>query len=159
MQMCWSTFCFLPVPLSCAHVAGEAPRQPAGGGQARLLALPDPGHTQTHSLLVQKPDAHLGGENGDYCWGWGQGHGVLYAHLQGSLPPTPRLSPREMMVGGRPRPALRHISCAAGLAVRGLQERDLAHQQRGGVRRDVVPLREQHPRWQHRGPGPRPSAG
>lgn len=51
------------LPRSCAHVAEEARGQPAGGGQARLLALPDSGHTETHSHLVQKPDAHLGGES------------------------------------------------------------------------------------------------
>lgn len=67
-------------------MAEEAPGQPAGGGQARLFALPDPGHTQTHGFLVQKPDAHLRGEDEGCCWGAG-GHGVLCAQLPGALSP------------------------------------------------------------------------
>lgn len=148
---------FPSCPSSCAHLAEEAPRQPAGGGQTRLLALPDPGHTKTHSCLVQKPDAHLRGEKEEcYCWMGGAfpPPALFCAHLHSTLSLEAASRERWMWVQ-----ALRPLACAAGLTVRGLQEWDLAHQQRGGVRWDMVPLCEQHPSWQHRGASPCPSAG
>lgn len=70
-------------------MAEEAPGQPAGRGQTRLLALSDTGHTQTHCHLVQEPDADLGGEKGWLFGGW-----EPFSEPQTSL--TPEAALREM---------------------------------------------------------------
>lgn len=84
----------------------------------------------------------------------GRGH---CGHLAST--PSPETALGETLVGPWAESCHSHMMRAAGLAVRSLQERDPAYQQRGGVRRNVVPLCEQHPSRQRRGPSPCASAG
>lgn len=66
-ETCYLAFAVSPCCSSYTHVGKEAPRQPAGGGQTRLSALSDTGHTQAYRHLVQEPNAYLGGERGWLC--------------------------------------------------------------------------------------------
>lgn len=98
-------------------MAKEAPRQPAGGGQTRLSALSDTGHTQAYCHLVQEPNAYLGGERGWLCVS-----GRVFLHsLSRCLPQSfqpPEAGLGEMCVELLVL-ALFHASlCPAGLTVR-----------------------------------------
>lgn len=96
-ETCYLAFAVSPCRSSYTHVAKEAPRQPAGGGQTRLSALSDTGHTQAYCHLVQEPNAYLRGERGWLCVA-----GRVFLHSPSRCLPqsfqTPEAGLREMCV-------------------------------------------------------------
>lgn len=152
VQTCSLVPCFLPVPLAVPTWLKKP--------QDSQLEEGKPGYLHCLTQATPKPtvvwyrNQMLISEVRMLLAAGGGGHG---AHPAGT--PVPGAARGEMLVGPRAVSPHGHVTCASGLTVRSVQERDVAYQQCGGVRWHVVPLREQHPSWQHRGPSSCPSVG